>query len=85
MTAAHNVAGLSTCGLKVFESVLHRLLFAACVFPQGRQWLHCLFRVARASFRLAGGRVAVTSKVAAALRRWATELRREGHEGVPLA
>jgi len=82
---AEHVAGLSTCGLKVFESVLHRLLFAACVFPQGRQWLHCLFRVARASFRLAGGRVAVTSKVAAALRRWATELRREGHEGVPLA
>ena len=82
---AERVAEMSACGLKEFESVLHRLLFAACAFPQGRQWLHCLFRVAKARFRLAGERVAVTPKAAAALRRWAAELRREGHEGVPLA
>ena len=52
---AEAVAGMETCGLKQFEAVLHRLLFAACVFPQGRQWLHCMFRVAKAKFRLGDG------------------------------
>ena len=80
-----NEAGLAVCGLKDFEGVLHRLLFAACCFPQGRQWLHCMFRAARAKFRLAGGRVGVSRKVRGALLRWAAELRSEGHEGVPLA
>jgi len=82
---AERVAGMDVCELREFESVLHRLLFAACAFPQGRQWLHCLFRVARARFRLHGNRVHVTAKVRASLLRWAAELRREGHEGVPLA
>lgn len=82
---AANEAGLAACGLKEFEGVLHRLLFAACCFPQGRQWLHCMFRVARARFRLEGGRVGVSETVRRALRRWAAELRSEGHEGVPLA
>ena len=82
---AAKVAGMEVCGLREFEGVLHRLLFASCAFPQGRQWLHCVFRVARAQFRLHGDRVAVTPKVRAALLRWAAELRRDGHEGVPLA
>jgi hypothetical protein len=82
---AERVAGMEVCELREFESVLHRLLFAACAFPQGRQWLHCLFRVARAQYRLHGGRVHVTAKARASLLRWASELRREGHEGVPLA
>ena len=82
---AADEAGLVVCGLKEFEGVLHRLLFAACCFPQGRQWLHCMFRVARANFRLKGGKVGVSEKVRRALRRWVAELRSEGHEGVPLA
>jgi hypothetical protein len=82
---ATKVAGTEVCGLKEFEAVLHRLLFAACAFPLGRQWLHCLFRVARAEFRLHGSRVHVTARARAALLRWAEELRRDGHTGVPLA
>lgn len=82
---AAEVAAKEVCRLREFESVLHRLLFAACAFPQGRQWLHCMFRVARAQFRLHGGRVHITAKARASLRRWAEELRREEHEGVPLA
>lgn len=82
---AKKVAEMEVCELREFEAVLHRLLFAACAFPQGRQWLHCLFRVARAQFRLHGGRVHVTTKAKASLRKWAAELEREEHEGVPLA
>ena len=83
---AEAVAGMETCGLKQFEAVLHRLLFAACVFPQGRQWLHCMFRVAKAKFRLGdGSRVRVTERVRQALLWWAAELRSAEHEGVPLA
>ena len=82
---AEQVAGLKVCRLQDFEGVLHRLLFAACAFPQGRQWLHCMFRVSRAKFRLEGNKVEVTDKVRRALLCWAEELRREGHEGVPLA
>ena len=82
---AANEAGLAGCELKEFEGVLHRLLFAASCFPQGRQWLHCMFRVARARFRLAGGKVGVSERVRRALLRWAAELRSGGHEGVPLA
>ena len=82
---AANPSGMAVCGLKEFEGVLHRLLFAACCFPQGRQWLHCMFRAARAKYRLPEGKVAVSTKVRQALLRWAAELRCSGHEGVPLA
>lgn len=82
---AEKVAAKEVCELREFEGVLHRLLFAACAFPQGRQWLHCMFRVARAQFRLHGDRVAVTRKVQDALLRWAAELRCDAHAGVPLA
>ena len=58
---ASNVRALKVCGGDDFESLLHRLLFAACAMPMGRQFLNPLFRVARAQFRLAGGRVCVTT------------------------
>ena len=54
------VRGMSVCPGEEFEALLHRLLFAACAMPVGRQHLNPLFRVAKAKFRLTGGRVAVT-------------------------
>ena len=65
--------------------LMGRLQFAAQMYPMGRQWLHAAWRVARARFRLAGDRVQITSNVRRDLRRWACELERKDHDGVPLA
>ena len=54
---AEQVLALSVCGGEEFESQLHRLLFAAVTMPEGRQFLNPLFRVAKARFRLSGGRI----------------------------
>ena len=78
------VRGVSVCGGDEFESLLHRLLFASCAMPIGRQFLNPLFRVARAEFRLSGGRVCVTTRVKHALGWWIENLG-GSHEGVPLA
>ena len=64
---ASSVRALKVCGGDEFESLLHRLLFAACAMPMGRQFLNPLFRVARAQFRLAGGRVCVTTGISLCL------------------
>ena len=72
------------CDREPFEAMMHRLLFASCAMPVGRQYLNPLFRVAKAKFRLSGGRVRITTRVRQALGWWATNLRGE-HEGVPLA
>ena len=81
---AGRVLALSVCGGEEFESLLHRLLFAAVTMPEGRQFLNPLFRVAKARFRLSGGRIVVTSRVKHALRWWIEHLG-GSHEGVPLA
>ena len=81
---AERVLARAVCSGEEFESMLHRLLFAACCMPEGRQFLNPLFRVAKASFRLSGGRVVVTSRVKHALRWWVAHLG-GSHEGVPLA
>ena len=81
---AEQVLARAVCGGEEFESLLHRLLFAASCMPEGRQFLNPLFRVAKASFRLSGGRVVVTSRVRHALRWWVKHLG-GSHEGVPLA
>ena len=78
------LAGKAVCDGEEFESLLHRLLFAAVTMPEGRQYLNPLFRVAKAKFRLAGGRVMVTERVRRALSWWIEHLGRR-HEGVPLA
>ena len=76
----------STCELRRLEEITHKLLYAATVFPCGRQWLHCLFRALRATYRLRRkGSVPLTRRMREALRNWASELRRAGHTGVPLA
>ena len=78
--------GPPTCQLAKLEGVTHKLLYAATVYPVGRQWLHCLFRALRGRYRLRGkGEVPVSRRMREALRRWAVELRRQGHEGVPMA
>ena len=84
---AEEVAGApATCQHRRLEEVTHKLLYAATVYPRGRQWLHCLFRALRANYRLRRkGNVPVSRRMRAALRSWAAELRRAGHEGVPLA
>jgi hypothetical protein len=72
------------CGGEEFEALVHRLLFASYAMPVGRQFLHSLFRVLRAKFRLAGDRVMVTAGARKALRWWVVHLG-AAHEGVPLA
>ena len=54
--------------------LLGRLQFAAALYPRGRQWLHAAWRVARARFRLRDGRVQMTARVRADLKRWLAEL-----------
>ena len=82
--ASRVLAGEAVCDGEEFESLLHRLLFAAVTMPEGRQHLNPLFRVAKAKFRLSGGRVIVTARVRRALSWWIEHLGRR-HEGVPLA
>ena len=78
------LAGNAVCAGEEFESLLHRLLFAAVTMPEGRQYLNPLFRVAKAKFRLSGGKVMVTARVRGALSWWIEHLG-GSHEGVPLA
>ena len=78
------VRAMNVCPGEEFEALMHRLLFAACAMPVGRQYLNPLFRVAKAKFRLSGGRVSVTARVKHALAWWVENLRGR-HEGVPLA
>ena len=83
---AMSVAELNACPLVRLEEITHKLLYAATVFPQGRQWLHCLFGALRARYRMRRrGMMPLSMRVRMALRSWAAELRRAGHEGVPLA
>ena len=78
------VREVKVCEGDEFESLVHRLLFASCAMPIGRQFLNPLFRVARAEFRLSGGKVCVTTRVKHALGWWVENLG-GSHEGVPLA
>ena len=79
-------AEAGACATQQLEEVTHKLLYAASVFPRGRQWLHCLFRALKARYRTSRrGVVPVSKKMRRALWSWAAELRRPGHEGVPLA
>ena len=84
---AATLAEASTCPAQQLEELTHKLLYAANVFPIGRQWLHCLFRALKANYRLRkrGGGIVVSKKMRMALRSWVAELKRSGHRGVPLA
>ena len=84
---AATLAEASTCPAQQLEELTHKLLYAANVFPIGRQWLHCLFRALKANYRLRkrGGGIVVSKKMRMALRSWVAELKRPGHRGVPLA
>ena len=82
---AREVAGLNTCEFNMFRSLLGKLSFAAGVYPLARQWTHACWRLSKAKFRLADGRVPITKTVRGELLKWATELERDDHEGVPLA
>ena len=82
---AEQAAGRSACELAEYTQLLGRLQFAAQCYPLGRQMLHAAARVARAGFRLRGGRVRVTKAVRRDLLWWVAELRSAEHEGVPLA
>lgn len=68
-----------------YLQLLGRLQFAATCFPKARQWLNAAWRVARARFRLADGRVPITSKVKSDLRRWEEALGAAVVPNVPLA
>ena len=82
---ALEVAGEQHCDRDEYMSLLGKLTFAAVCYPRGRQWLHAAWRAARATFRLQNGKVPVTRAVRKDLRRWAEELMRDDHQGVPLA
>ena len=82
---AEEVAARATCDLPTFRRLVGRLTFASCMYPRGRQWLHACYRTMRARYRLRGGLVRVSGTVQIELQLWVGELRRDGHEGVPLA
>jgi hypothetical protein len=82
---ARLVAAQRTCAREEYTQLLGRLQFASQCYPLGRQHMHAAWRVARAQFRLAGDRVAISRAVVADLQWWAAEMESEEHEGVPLA
>jgi hypothetical protein len=70
---AREVAGMNVCEFNTFRSLLGKLSFAAGVYPLARQWTHACWRLAKAKFRLADGRVPSSTKVRSELITWATE------------
>ena len=82
---AREVAGMKVCDFNTFRSLLGKLSFASGVYPLARQWTHACWRLAKAKFRLSDGRVPISGKVRDELIKWASELERDDHEGVPLA
>ena len=67
-------------------SLLGKLLFAASCYPAGRPWLNAAWRLLRCQFRTGGeDTVLLTDGARAGLRRWASTLRSELADGVPLA
>ena len=65
--------------------LLGKLTFASVCYPRGRQWLHAPWRCARVRFRTSSGDVLLSRSARVGLARWAQELARADHEGVPLA
>ena len=84
-SAAAEVAAQRDVDYAVLRRLLGRLQFAAQCYPRGRQQLHATWRLFRAGTRRHDGRLSVSRSVARELGWWAAELRREQHEGVPLA
>ena len=79
------MAARRVCPLRDAESLLGKLTFASTCYPLGRQWLHAPWRAVRAVYRTRAGGVAVSKATRNSLLRWATELERADHDGVPLA
>ena len=82
---ACEVLAMRSCPADVFAELLGRLQFASQCYPLGQQHMHALWRVSRATFRLASGHVRVTRAVSADLQWWVSMLGAEEHEGVPMA
>jgi len=83
--AARTMARAQTCEADDFVSLLGKLTFAATCYPHGRVWLNAPWRAARAKFRTRSGAVVISRGVRADLLRWAVELEKPDHVGVPLA
>jgi hypothetical protein len=79
------LAAAPTCSRDELHSLLSKLNFAADFYPVGRQWLHAAWRALRARFRTQLGVVVLSKSARGGLRRWAAELQRAEHAGVPLA
>ena len=82
---AEAMASERSCGIDELLSLLGKLNFAATMYPRGRQWLHAPWRAARAVYRSAKGVVPLSRRARRSFARWASELRDESHDGVPLA
>lgn len=70
---------------KAFRELLGRLEFAAGCFPPARQYMHALWRAARAKYRLANGYIMLSPSVRFELEWWRAEMLCAVHPGVPLA
>lgn len=79
-----DVAAQTYVGVDEFRSLLGKLTFASMVYPLGRQWLHACWRAQTIATK-AGVPARVTRHVRESLLRWAEELERDDHPGVPLA
>ena len=75
----------ASCDREELISLLSKLLFAATCYPAGRPWLDAAWRAARTQFAISSDRVILPPKAKAGLRQWATILRSDTLDGVPLA
>ena len=82
---ARAIGNATTCSRDDMVSLLGRLSFAATCYPRGHEWVAAAWRAARAQYRLRDGSVKVTKAARVGLLRWARELERPDHAGVPLA
>ena len=83
--ASEQAASATSVSRPALMSLLGKLVAASACYPRGRQWLNAAWRSLRARYRTDRDVVVLSSSAVEGLRRWATELRAEHHDGVPLA
>ena len=70
---------------KLYQKLLGRLEFASGCVALGKQYMHALWRCARAKYRYKDGSISISSAARVELEWWRAELESGDRRGVPLA
>ena len=70
---------------KLYQKLLGRLEFASGCVALGKQYMHALWRCARAKYRYKDGKISISSSARVELEWWRAELEAGDRRGVPMA